>query len=65
MTTLRPYLCGSRDVAVQNDFGLDLYVLYGDCGAQGRSFPISTMVGNVWPREAAERAWNAGEMEGA
>lgn len=61
MTTLTKCPCGGEP-SVENSFGI-LFAICEDCGAQGKSFPVSTMVGKLWPREAAAKSWNNGERE--
>lgn len=61
MTQLTKCDCGGA-VTVERSF-VDLFAVCGECGAHGKPFPIATMVGKLWPREAAAKSWNNGERE--
>ncbi len=63
MNKLRDCECEDSSAEVVNSYGTVMFVHCSNCGARGKSFPTGAKVGDMWPREAAEQAWNNRVME--
>lgn len=61
MKPLRKCDCGGEAELVHS-FAV-FYVLCPECGAATKSYLVSTKVNGVWPKTAAERAWNDRVLE--